>query len=116
MEWLQKRLHAAKESWEKIVLDEVFVFSGGLEGSWRRDDGWGITHRTKASTPGEDAHGEKARIGVLLEGERVRAFLVPMSFARVNTQHDSGNPGGTTKDRIVQQIPRINSPRPPKRF
>lgn len=49
--WLHATKRAAREAWEKILLDELFLFSGGLEGAWSSDAGWtktvprGTSHR-----------------------------------------------------------------------
>lgn len=40
MTWLQKRAQAIKERWERILLEELFVFSGGLEEAWVTSSGW----------------------------------------------------------------------------
>lgn len=40
MTWLQRRTQVIKERWERILLEEFFVFSGGLEGAWVTSSGW----------------------------------------------------------------------------
>lgn len=40
MAWLRRKTQVIKESWERILLEELFVFSGGLEGAWVTSSGW----------------------------------------------------------------------------
>lgn len=63
MAWLQRRTHAIKESWERILLEELFVFSGGSEGTWLTVAGWIPSKDTRQRT--------NDRAGVLLEDGRV---------------------------------------------
>lgn len=81
--WLRTKARAAKAAWEKILLDELFLFSGGLEGAWSCADGWtdhvelpaegrrwpreGITSEKKQGA----AEGDDERAGVQLEDSQV---------------------------------------------
>lgn len=86
--WL--RAKAAKAAWERILLDEFFLFSGGLEGAWSCADGWtedaggteelpvpagGRRHPIEGDTSEKQkqhsAEREDGRTGVLLEDSQV---------------------------------------------
>lgn len=62
MAWLQRRAQAIKESWERILLEELFVFSGGLEGAWVTSSGW---------IPGKELGHNDGRTGVTYRQGRV---------------------------------------------
>lgn len=66
MAWIQKRTQAIKESWERVLLEELFVFSGGFEGAWLTVAGWIPTEDTRQQN--------NDRAGVLCEGGRVSLF------------------------------------------
>lgn len=72
MAWLQRRAQVLKESWERILLEELFVFSGGLERqnkkTWLMVAGWIPNKDTR------QRHSDRA--GVLLEDGRVSLSLV----------------------------------------
>lgn len=63
MTWLQRRAQEIKKSWERILLEELFVFSGGLEGAWvTTSPGW---------IPGKELHHNDDRAGVTFGRGRV---------------------------------------------
>lgn len=112
--WLEARTRAAITSWEKIILDEIFVFCGGQEGSWSNDDGWtdngdgsnGAAASSSSSThskidqflqlgltdPGRGCHLEQRRAGVVMSDGRVRFHHIERGCsAMLCSQNSSAN-------------------------
>ncbi|CAM9569316.1 unnamed protein product, partial [Ectocarpus sp. 13 AM-2016] len=67
MMWLRRRAQVLKQSWENILLEEFFLFSGGRD--WRKGGG-------DPKPPTDYRHRENGRDGVLLEGGRVVGLLL----------------------------------------
>lgn len=104
--WLQAKARAAKAAWERILLDEFFLFSGGLEGVWSCADGWTEDAGTTGELvpprgrrhPNEEHTGEKqrwcsaerenARTGVLLEDSQVSVRHGSFVDSNVRAQHN----------------------------
>lgn len=62
MTWLRRKTQVIKESWERVLLEELFVFSGGLEGTWVTSSGW---------VPGKESQHNNDRAGVSYRQGRV---------------------------------------------
>lgn len=81
--WLAHTKTRAARAWEGILLDEIFLFAGGVEGAWSNDEGWMKSEGTKANpclhkdrrntsslTTGDD---RRERTGVISRDGKVRA-------------------------------------------
>lgn len=104
--WLRAKARAAKAAWERILLDEFFLFSGGLEGAWSCADGWtedagtteelvpagGRRHPNEEHTSDKQrrcsAEREDARTGVLLEDSQVSVRHGSFVDSNVRAQHN----------------------------
>lgn len=103
--WL--RAKAAKAAWERILLDELFLFSGGLEGAWSCAEGWtekaggteelpvpagGRRHLNEEHTSEKQmqcsAEREDGRTGVLLEDSQVSMWHGSFVDSNVRAQHN----------------------------
>lgn len=84
MTWLQRRAKAIKERWERILLEELFLFSGGLEGAWTTSSGW---------VPGKELQHNTDRTGTTYRQGRVSSTF-SFRHGRLHTAvgaHFSGN-------------------------
>lgn len=102
--WLRAKARAAKASWERILLDELFLFSGGLEGAWSCADGWTDNTGTEELPAGDrrcsneehtsetqkrcSAERENGRTGVLLEDSQVSMRHGSFVDSNVRAQHN----------------------------
>lgn len=72
--WLRRRAQGLKESWENILLEEFFLFSGGRD--WRKAGG-------DPEHPTDYRYRENGRDGVLLEGGRVSTLVEALCMSIV---------------------------------